>query len=265
MFQPLQTGRLGLTGQQRSVDIIGNNISNVNTTGYKKARLDFQDNLYTRMFNKVDMGVHMNLQRGTGMREYQTARILEQGALQSSGRKLDFALEGPGYFMVENPYPADEEDVPDEFLFTRNGTFYISIEDDEDFLVDAFGRYVVDDAGDRIIIPDATALQCDPSGLLYMLDGEGETVIIAQLGLADFTNPGGLMRVGDSAFARTVNSGEMLEDLPFTVLQEYVEASNVDLAEEMTRLIRAQRAYQLAARCVTTADQMMQIANAIRS
>jgi flagellar basal-body rod protein FlgG len=264
LFQPLQTGRLGLTGQQKNIDTIGNNIANISTTGYKKIRLDFQDNLYTRMFNKVDMGEHMNLQRGVGVREYQTARILEQGALQSTGRLLDIALEGPGYFMLENPNPADEDGL-DEVLFTRNGAFYISIEDEENFLVDAHGRYVLNEEGARIMIPDPLALICDTSGMLYMETDAGETVIIAQLGLADFVNPGGLARVGDSAYVQTVNSGELLENIPVSLRQGFVEASNVDLAEEMTRLIRAQRAYQIAGRCVTTADQMMQVANAIRS
>ncbi|MCL2002663.1 MAG: flagellar hook-basal body protein [Oscillospiraceae bacterium] len=265
MFQPLHTGRLGLTGQQRNVDVIGNNIANINTTGYKKSRLDFQDNLYTRMFNKVDNGPHMNLQRGTGIRPYQTARILEQGALQSTGRPLDFALEGPGFFIVENPNPMDEEDYLDEFLYTRSGTFYISVEDTENYLVDAFGRYVLDESEMRISIPNPDALQADASGLLFMLNDAGETVEIARLGIADFVNPGGLNAVGEGTFAQTVNSGDILEDIPVAVQQGFVEASNVDLAEEMTRMIRAQRAYQIAARCVSTADQMMQVANAIRS
>ena len=264
MFQPLQTGRLGLTGQQRNIDTIGNNISNINTTGYKKARLDFQDNLYTRMFNKEDMGPHMNLQRGLGVRTYQTARIWEQGGLQSTGRTLDVALEGKGYFVLENPNPVDEDGL-DEFLFTRNGAFYLSVEDDGDYLVDAHGRYLLDEDGERILIPDPVALQCDRTGLLYMYGGGGETVIIAQLGLCDFVNPGGLVSAGDSAYAQTVNSGDLLENIDVVTHQGFVEESNVDLAEEMTRMIRAQRAYQIAARCVTTADQMMQVANAIRS
>jgi flagellar basal-body rod protein FlgG len=264
MFQPLHTGRLGLTGQQRNVDTIGNNIANINTTGYKKNRLDFQDNLYTRMFNKEERGPHMNLQRGTGIRTYQTARILEQGALQSSGRPLDFAFEGPGFFLIENPNPMDENGM-DEVLFTRNGTFYISAEDDGNFLVDAFGRYVLDEGGGRIHIPDPDALQSDTGGMLFMTGDDGGTYIIAQLGIADFVNPGGLAAYGESTFAQTINSGDVLGDVPVLVRQGFVEASNVDLAEEMTRMIRAQRAYQIAARAVTTADQMMQIANAIRS
>jgi flagellar basal-body rod protein FlgG len=264
MFQPLHTGRLGLTGQQRNIDVIGNNIANINTTGYKKARLDFQDNLYTRMFNAVERGPHMNLQRGTGVRPYQTARILEQGVLQSTGRMLDFAIEGPGFFMIENPNPLDE-DGADEILFARGGTFYVSVEGHDNFLMDAYGRYVLDEGGSRIAIPDPNALQCDPSGLLYMTNEAGEAIIIAQLGFVDFVNPGGLAAYGEGVYMQTINSGELLEGFPVLVHQGFVEASNVDLAEEMTRMIRAQRAYQIAARAVTTADQMMQVANAIRS
>jgi flagellar basal-body rod protein FlgG len=231
------------------------------------------------MFNKVDMGPHMNLQRGTGMREYQTARIWEQGALQSTGRLLDLALEGRGFFVVENPQPMDEDGL-DEIFFTRNGAFYLSVEEEGEFLVDSFGRYILDIYGERIMIPDVTLLQCDPTGLLYMTNEAGETVSIAQLALADFVNPGGLASAGEGVYMQTVNS-VLDEDYPLRrddlegvweevaanigVRQGFVEESNVDLAEEMPRLIRAQRAYQIAARAVTTADQMMQVANAIRS
>jgi flagellar basal-body rod protein FlgG len=267
MFQPLQTGRLGLTGQQRNVDIIGNNIANINTTGYKKSRLDFQDNLYSRMYNKTDMGPHMNLQRGVGVRTYQTARIFEQGSLQSTGRPLDFALEGRGFFVLQNPEPLDiYEDFSDEFFYTRSGTFYLSVEDTgENYLVDAFGRFVLSDEGERIMITNPDTLYCDPSGMLYELDAFGEPVEIARFGLVDFTNPSGLTAIGDNAFMQSVNSGEILEEISVAVRPGFVEESNVDLAEEMTRMIRAQRAYQLAARCVSTADQMLQVANSIRS
>lgn len=262
MFQPLHTGRLGLTAQQKGLDTIGNNIANLSTLGYKKVRLDFQDNLYTRMFNKTDMSPDMNLQRGTGVREYQTARIQIQGAIVPTGRPLDFALEGKGFFVLQNPEPSDEEGL-DEFLFTRDGAFYLSEEEGENYLIDANGRYVTDIEGERIVIPDPENLQCDDLGNLTMNEN-GEVVFIAQLGLVDFVNPGGLAAVGENAFMQTVNSGEQLE-VTAAVRYEATEASNVDLGEEMTRMIRTQRAYQIAARCVTTADQMMQVANAIRS
>jgi flagellar basal-body rod protein FlgG len=265
MFQPLHTGRLGLTAQQKSIDVISHNIANINTTGYSKARLDFQDNLYTRMFNKTDMGPHMNLQRGTGVRSYQTARIFDQGSVQATGRSLDFALEGRGFFVIQNPSPRDEDGY-DEFLYTRSGTFYLSIEDTEEtYLVDAFGRYVMDENNDRIMIADPLSLQVDRTGLLFTDTVDGGIEEIARLALTDFVNPGGLSAYGDSTFAQSVNSGDMLEEISVSVHQGFVEESNVDLAEEMTRMIRAQRAYQLAARAVTTADQMMQIANSIRS
>jgi flagellar basal-body rod protein FlgG len=264
MFQPLHTGRLGLTGQQRNVDVIGNNIANINVTGYKKNRQDFQDNLYTRMFNKADMGPHMNLQRGLGMRTYQTARILEQGELHSTGRSLDFALESSGFFMIENPNPTDEYGL-DNILFTRNGTFYLSGEGDEAFLVDAYGRYVLNHDGGRISIPNPNELHADTNGRLFMINELGEDITIDYLGFADFVNPGGLMAAGEGAFMQTINSGDYIEDLAVLVRQGFVEGSNVDFAEEMTRMIRAQRAYQMAARAVSTADQMMQVANAIRS
>jgi flagellar basal-body rod protein FlgG len=123
----------------------------------------------------------------------------------------------------------------------------------------------LDNGGSRIAIPDPASLQCDTEGFLFMTNDAGEPVSIARLGFADFVNPGGLAAFGEGAYMQTINSGDIFEDIPVVVRQGFAEASNADLAEEMTRMIRAQRAYQIAARAVTTADQMMQVANAIRS
>ena len=262
MFQPLHTGGSGLIGQQRSIDTIGNNLSNLSTTGYKKVRLDFQDLLYTRMFNWDDNGPHMNLQRGAGIREYQTARVMTQGAAQVTERTLDFMLEGAGFFAVENPTPMDEDGL-DETLYTRVGSFYISAEE-VPYLIDGQGRYILDADGERIAVTDPANLAADSEGNLFYTSGDGQTTHVARLGLYDFVNPGGLADVGDGYFVQTANSGEISE-AACTVRQGVIEASNVDMSEEMVRLIRSQRAYQLAARCVSTADQMMQIANSIKS
>ncbi len=266
MIQSLYTGASGLTGQQKNIDVISNNVANVNTDGFKASRFDFQDCLYLRMQSPTDNSPQKNLQRGAGAIEYQVAKLFLQGAVRETGRTLDFALEGNGFFMVENPNPLEENEGMDEMLYTRSGNFYISPEEgsgEGGYLVDASGRYILSADGDRIFINNPEALSVSQEGFLTETSSQGEVTEIARLGLMDFTNRQGLAAVGDNLYMTTANSGEEAEAAA-TVRGSGLESSNVDYAEEVTRLIRAQRAYQLAARCVTTADQMMQQVNNIR-
>jgi flagellar basal-body rod protein FlgG len=282
MIQTLYTGATGLTGQQRNIDVIANNVSNINTDGFVRSRFDFQDALYLRMRvpkprsqPSLTDGPERNLMRGAGAIDYQTARIFQQGPLKETGRVLDFALDGRGFFVVENPFIDElyEGDVDQSILMLRDGSFHLSVEEEgEAFLVDGRGRYVLNLEGERIMIPEGISVEriaCSAEGLLTYTPAGGETVEIAQLMLLDFVNPGGLESVGGNAFMQTDNSGEILEEPGVigsgtVVRQRVLEGSNVDYAEEVTRLIRAQRVYQLASRVVTTADQMMGIANSIR-
>lgn len=263
MFQPLHTGSLGLIMQQRNIDVIGNNVANVNTDGFKKSRYDFQDTLYTRMFNKVDNSEYMNLQRGTGTREYQTIKLFEQGAMRSTDRLLDVMLEGKGFFAVENSNP-QAEDGSDTYLYTRTGNFYISMVEGSPYLVDANGSFVLNENMERIIVEDPANLAISPDGTLSVTNGEGITDILTKLAVVNFVNPAGMSSVGQNYYALTENTGEGIEP-EANVRQGYLESSNVDYAQEVVRLIRAQRAYQIAARCVTTADQMLGVANQLRA
>lgn len=269
MFQPLHTGAAGLTSQQRNMDVIGNNVANVNTQGYKRTRLDFQDNLYTRMWNYEDNSPYMNLQRGTGVRTYQNTRLFEQGALQSTERALDFALEGAGFFVYQNPNEEYTEDGDPVYHYSRAGTLYLTEDPDfpegPSYLVDAQGRYILNTEGERITVRDPQSLTCNSQGVLSCLNEDGEIEEFAQLWVTDFVNPGGLNDIGGGYFTISDNCGEELETVNAKVLQYTTESSNVDLANEMTRLIRAQRSYQIASRCVSTADQMMQVANNLRA
>lgn len=270
MIQTLYTGASGLIGQQKNIDVIANNVANVNTDGYKKTRFDFQDCLYVTMRapHPASNGPEKNLQRGNGAIELQTARIFLGGSLTDTGRVLDFAIDGNGFFVVENPTVDEsyEGDADQSILMVRNGNFHISNDEEGAFLVDPQGRYVLDTEGERIALPTSVPMErllCSGDGLLSYVNDEGVLVEVAQMQIVDFVNPGGLADVGNGAFMQTDNSGEMTEGTG-KIVQRKLEASNVDYAEEATRLIRAQRAYQLAARAVTTADQMMGIANSIR-
>jgi len=260
MMQALYTAANGMTAQQKNIDVIGANVANVNTDGYKKMRTDFKDALYLRMVSPVDNSLEKNLQRGAGVLPYQIRSVFLQGAFTETGRALDFALDGEGFFTLQG---VDEDEQP---LYTRSGSFYISPEDRA--LVTAQGYYVLDEDGAVIELPedaDLSGLRVAEDGTLSLFDSEtGETEPFARLAVVNFTNPPGLEKTEHGYFRETENSGDM-EEADAAVLQGRMEKSNVDFSEEITRLIRAQRAYQLASRCAQTADQMQQTCNSIRS
>ena len=263
MVQAFFTGANGLRAQQYNIDVIANNVANIDTFGYKQSRLDFKDALYNRMINPVDNGAHQNLQHGTGVLALQNNRIFHQGAAITTGRTLDFMLEGDGFFVVE--------DYDGDLLFTRGGSFDLSVEPDGAYLVTPDGRYVLDQNYERIVFTDANGgplmitdnpglLDVAPDGSIYV-DGADTGV---KMGVAAFINPVGLEVAGDNFFRVSENSGEPEELFGANVVHRTLEASNVDYANEMTRLIRAQRAYQMASRCINTADQMAGLANTVR-
>lgn len=266
MIQALYTGATGLSGQQKNIDVISSNVANINTDGFKATRFDFQDCLYRRMLSPTDNSPEKNLQRGAGAIEYQTARMFMQGPLRDTGRTLDFSIEGNGFFMVENPNPLEDLEGADEILYTRAGNFYISPETEDDtggYLVDASGRFVLDAGGERIYITDPASLSVTQDGMLSEAGEGGLPEEIAQLGITDFSNRMGLAAFGDNLYMVTENSGQELA-VTATIRSGSLESSNVNYTEEVTRLIRAQRAYQLATRCISVADQMMQQVNNIR-
>ncbi len=260
MNQAMYTGMNGLLNTQRNIDNISNNIANINTNGYKKSRTDFADALYARMTSPVDNTPGMNLQRGVGAATYQTLRVFSQGTAMQTGSPLDFMIEGDGFFTVEMP--------DGEQLYAKNGNMFLSEEGGVDYLVDANGHYVLDEDGARIVIGgELSALSVSADGTLVFLDEGGNpdpNYPAVRLGLVGFDNAPGLETAGSGYFRPTDNSGGPRATVS-TVKQGALEASNVDYGEEVTRLIRAQRAYQMASRAVSTADQMAGIANTIRS
>ncbi|MCL2747416.1 MAG: flagellar hook-basal body protein [Oscillospiraceae bacterium] len=259
MLQTIYTGMHGMVSQQLNIDAIANNVANVNTTGYKTTRVDFRDALYQTMISPTENGPEINLRRGAGVLVYQNIRDYRQGARLETERALDFALEGPGFFRVE--------DLNGEILYTRGGSYYLSVEGGGDYLVDAQGRYLLDTNGARIRVQGVAAnMQLSQDGALTYAMQDGTLVNAGvRLGLFAFDNRNGLTARGDGYFSPSENSGQPRPSAGTEVWQGCLEASNVDYSYEVTRLIRAQRAYQLASRCVTTADQMAGIVNTIRT
>lgn len=257
MYEAVFMAATGLVNQQRRLDTIADNVANVNTVGFKAARLDFKDALYTANSLGPLGSPEENHQKGHGVMSASADRIYQEGSIMTSGEPLDFAIEGDGFFELENQ--------SGQSVYTRAGNFYLGgVEaDGNQYLVNARGYYVHDMNGQRIAVPLGTHVTvCDEQGLIEFV-GADESQFV-QLGIFSFANPTGLDALGGSNFAESAASGGRERAEGYTVHQGALESSNVSLADEMTRMIRAQRAFSLASRALKTADDMEGIANNLR-
>jgi len=261
-MRSLAIGATGMIAQQLNVETISNNIANATTTGFKKQRAEFQDLLYQN-FRRIgstssDAGtiVPTGVQVGAGVRVAAIGRMMEQGNLNITENKLDVAINGSGYFQVLMPNG--------DTSYTRAGNFKLS---PEGIIVTADG-YQVQPA---ITVPTAaTDIAINSSGeVLVKLDGQVEPQNVGQLQLATFANPGGLEAVGDNLFMQTPASGEAVAGNPGAagfgrLVQGALETSNVNIVQEITTLITAQRAYEMNSKIIKTTDEMMQQAGQMR-
>jgi flagellar basal-body rod protein FlgG len=260
MYEAVFMAATGLTNQQRRLDVIADNMANVNTVGHRANRIDFADALYTAGLNPSYPRTpepNGNQRHGHGVSTASITRENRQGALQQTGQELDLALEGRGYLSV-----ADGEG---NIYYKRGGSYYISIESGAARIVDADGYYLLDDGGSSMELPENTVnISVAAVGLLSFTDSGGNTLETHTLGLYEFTNELGLNSDGGDRYVETELSGDMWVSENTKVHQGNLEMSNVDLAKEMTNMIRAQRAFQLASRALTTADDMEGLANTLR-
>lgn len=251
MIQSLYSAASGICNEQLRIDTIANNIANVNTTGYKSSRMDFKDAYYTTMNNPENSGGGANLARGTGVVPASTNLKLTQGTVAETGKALDFAIKGEGFFSVR--------DSAGDIRYTRNGSFAVSVEADGNYLTADDGSYVLDKDGQKIKMPEnGSAIAVADNGTIT---ADGKTV---QLGIYEFPNPGGLSKTGDSRFAVTAASGAAAAATKSKIQQGALEGSNVDLSDEITSLIQAQRMFSLSCRALQTSDEMEGLANSIR-
>jgi len=258
MYLAMSVAASGLRNQQYRIDTIANNVANVNSHGFKNARLDFKDALYvTGITPGLPRSPEENQQKGHGVIFTAITRDFKPGNLERTERALDFAIEGEGFFSLENPSGG--------VTYTRNGVFNLSVEAGGVFLVNGQGLYALDENGTRIQVPpETTAIEVDVDGTLRFIRHD-ELLGTTRLGIFTFTNLKGLELSGNSNFIQTPAAGARIQaNDTVTVRQGILEASNVNLAEEMTRVIRTQRAFQLASRALTTADEMQGIANNMR-
>ncbi len=282
MLRSMYAGISGLKNFQTKLDVIGNNISNVNTYGFKKGRTIFKD-LYSQTVAGASAPVGTTRggvnpkQVGLGSQLAAIDTLHTAGSTQFTGNTLDLAIEGDGFFIVQSG--ANKTDVQ----YTRAGNFYM---DNEGTLVDGDGRFVqglqneetsagipvvkttvlkADNAtnyGSIKIPKDATNMSIGQDGTVnYVQDGKLQ--VAGRLNIATFNNPGGLEKVGgnlyqQSANSGTANTGKPLDEGRGTVKSGSLEMSNVDLSEEFTEMIVAQRGFQANTRIITTSDEILQ-------
>lgn len=267
MMRSLWSSASGMLAQQMNVDVISNNLSNVNTSGFKKVRLEFKDLLYETI-NRPNLyedgrGNPVGIQVGHGVRPSATTRLFTQGNIQQTGSPFDLAIEGEGFFVVE---------LPDgSFAYTRDGAFKLSISDYDRVLVTTEGYKVLSADEDEIIIPEELKeITIAEDGIITGLNEDDEIEEIGRIALAKFVNPAGLQAIGKNLFIETPASGEPQikydedETGYGTILQHYLEMSNVQVVEEMVNLIIAQRAYEINSKAVQASDEMLAQANNIR-
>ncbi len=258
MLRALRTAALGMSAQQNGVDNTANNLANANTTGYKRSTVVFHDLLYQSVQARGPGGgaAPASMQMGHGASAIATVRSFEQGGLVETGNSLDIAINGDGFFQVQQ--------ADGTIAYTRDGTFALSADGD---LVSQSGLIVEPGVA---IPPEATGLTVSADGVVSArLQGEPEPVELGQIELARFANAGGLESLGANLYAQTASSGEPTIGLPGsdgigTLTQGFLEGANVDVVQEMVNLITAQRAYELNSKMITTSEEMLQIANNVK-
>jgi len=263
-MRALWTAASGMKAQQLNMDIISNNLANVNTTSYKRQKVEFKDLLYenlkTTNLNDGE-GSPVNLQVGHGAMPVATTRMFTMGNLEKTDNPFDMAIEGEGFFVIEDPNG--------NLFYTRDGNFKLSVEFDEMRLVTSEGYTVLSDFEDAIYFDENMSdIIVSESGLITAKTEDGEIEDIATIALVRFINPEGLEAVGKNLYIETTASGEPIfmedEERTSDIIQNYLETSNVQIVDEMVRLITAQRTYEINSKAIQTADEMLGMANNLR-
>lgn len=261
MVRSLYTAATGMVGQQTQIDTTTNNISNVNTIGYKKQRAEFADLMYQTMEHAGTSTSNntqspTGIQVGLGTRPTAIAKMFSQGNFKETGNNLDVAIAGQGFFQIETPNG--------EVAYSRNGSFKV---DQNGTVVNSDGYPLIPE----IVVPeDTTDLSIGSDGTVSVMQaGQQDANEIGQIQLVNFVNPAGLNGKGDNLYSQTPASGDAIIALPGEdgtgqTKQGFVEMSNVQLVDEMTDLITGQRAYEANSKAITTSDEMLQTVNQLK-
>ena len=250
----------GMMAQQLNIDVISYNMANVNTIGYKKSRADFEDLMYQKTVTaevgstgKPEQG--MSVQIGLGVRSAGVPKVYTEGNLVQTGNDLDMAIEGDGFFQVQMP--------GGETGYTRAGNMK---KNSEGYLSTPDGYLVLP----AIQLPsNAQHVFVSPDGKVSVTKTDNTTVDIGQIQIATFANPVGMENMGRNIVKATDASGEAILDNPGsnglgTISQGYTESSNVDIAEEMIKMIIAQRAYEINSKAIQSSDEILSMTNNLK-
>ena len=257
-MRSLFTAASGMEAQQTRIDAIANNLANVNTTGFKKWRPEFQDLFYEVLTapgaaSAAGAEIPTGSQVGHGVRTAGVSRIISQGDRQNTGNPLDLAVDGDGFFQVQKP--------GGETVYSRDGALKL---DRDGNLVNVQGYLLLPAVQ---VPPDALQITILPDGTVSVLQpGQTEPSNVGQIELARFSNPAGLRALGGNLFAPTESSGDPQTGVPdedgFGALsQGFLEGSNVNVAEELVNMILAQRAFEVNSRVIRAGDEMLQTAS----
>jgi flagellar basal-body rod protein FlgG len=266
MMRALYTAGSGMVAQQFNVDVISNNLANVNTTSYKKQRAEFKDLLYEnldRAYMLNNSGKPVNLEVGHGTTVAATVKDFSIGNFEKTDNPLDVAINGEAFFSATGP--------TGDTVYTRDGSFKVSVTDTGKKLTTSDGSPVLDTNGQEIPLDTAevSKLNIASNGALSYTDNTGATVDLGQsIGLFKFSNVQGLQSLGQNFYTKTSASGDPVADTDFgtqsTLQQNFLESSNVQVVEEMVKMIVAQRAYDTNSKAIQSVDEMLQTANALK-
>lgn len=261
MIKALNTAATGMQAQQTNMDVIANNLANVNTTGFKKSHADFEDLLYQTIKEPgTQSGANsispVGVQVGLGVKTSAVSKDFEMGSSKLTGRPLDLQIEGNGFFPVQLSNG--------QVAYTRDGSFK----------KDASGRITTSN-GDPLqpeitIPPNATNFEVGGTGLVQIVTAESNVPqTVGQIQLVSFVNPPGLKAIGKNLYMPSNASGLPIQGLPGengigTIASKQLEASNVNIVDEMVNMITAQRAYETNSKAVQAVDQMLQSVNNLR-
>ncbi|RAN23530.1 flagellar basal body rod protein FlgG [Geobacillus sp. A8] len=258
MLRSMYSGIGAMRNFQTKLDVIGNNIANVNTYGFKKGRTIFKDLMSQTISGASAPGANRGgtnpKQVGLGSQLAAIDTVHTQGSLQTTGRVLDLAISGDGFFVVGDASGNNR-------MYTRAGNFYL---DSQGYIVNADGQYLLGVGNSRLQVPaDAKSLSIGADGQVTIVDASGNLQTIGTIQLAKFANNDGLEKAGNNLFRETTNSGMPTTGAPGangtgTIVSGALEMSNVDLAEEFTEMIVAQRGFQANTRIITTSDEILQ-------
>lgn len=271
MMRALYTAASGMTSQQMNVDVISNNLANVNTTAYKKENLEFQTMLYQKIaganMDEAGAGKPVGIQVGLGVKPIAIASNFSQGSMQTTENPLDFAIEGNGFFSVRG--------LNDNQFYTKNGSAKIAVTEDGLMFVTSGGEPYIDVNDEPIVIGneyDLSRVSVNADGSFWYTDLEGVSEPMdIQFKIVQFDNPQGLEKMSGTLYQMTSASGQARVEAEddglkqSAVRQKTLEMSNVQVVEEMVKLIAAQRAYDLSSKAITTSDQMLQQANNLKN